>query len=295
LALGEYDTNERKNRIGFVKGFDKEVKRHLTRRTNEENFMKQIYLSIISLILLNFSFAFSQDILAKAREGQIVILRKNGNWLFYKPSDNTGQKENQSTTATTFNGQIVILNKDGTWIATNNYQSPTIQNPKTQNPNVAIMAKKGHWEEECWETHQVMLEKPTPALELYDWMNGEIPQRAWAGKIVVVDFWATWCGPCRKAIPHNNELFQRYKNQGVLIIGACGSGNRGGQDRMVDVVTQLGLEYPTAKVSDSYVEQWNVRYWPTYAIVDRNGNLRAIGVSPSYVEPIIKALLRESP
>lgn len=154
--------------------------------------MKSIFLFIVSLIFFHASTMFSQSILAKAKEGQIVILRNNGNWLFYKPSDESGRNINQSTTATTSSGQIVILNKDGTWIATNSYQSPTTQRPTTLNPNVAILAKKGHWEEERWETHQAMLEKPAPVLKLYDWMNGETSQEAWAGKIVVVDFWATW-------------------------------------------------------------------------------------------------------
>ena len=264
--------------------------------------MKQITLFIISSILLNVSLAIAQDIRATANDGQTVILRKNGNWFFYNPSTSAGQKNNlpdRGTTATTVNGQIVILKNDGTWIMTNNYQkslppNPVAQNPKTQNPNVARLAKKGHMEEQYWETHQELLEKPAPALEQYDWMNGTIPREAWTGKIVVVDFWATWCGPCRKSIPHNNELFQRYKNQGVLIIGACCSGGRGGQDRMAEVVEQLGMEYSTAKVSDSFADQWNVHFYPTYAIVDRKGNMRALGVSPDYIEPIIQALLQES-
>jgi len=239
---------------------------------------------------------------ARTKDGQDVILRKNGNWFLYKPFTGTGQKNNvpdQNTMATTLNGQIVILKKDGTWILTDNFETPRIQNPgiptpKSQNPNVAILAKKGHWEEEFWETHQAMLEKPAPALELYDWMNESIPQETWKGKIVLIDFWATWCGPCRQAIPHNNELYQRYKNQGVLIIGACGAGGRGGQERMGEVIEKLGLAYPTAKVSDDCVKTWNVFYWPTYAFIDRKGNLRALGVNPNYIEPIIQALLQES-
>ena len=261
-----------------------------------EIFMKQINLFIISLILFNVSFAFSQDIRATTKDGQTVILRKNGNWFFYNPLTSTEQKNklpDEGTIATAFNGQIVILKKDGTWIKTNNYQNSITRNPKAQNPNVAILAKKGHWEEKYWEIHQAMLEKPAPTLELSDWMNGNIPQEAWTGKIVVVDFWATWCGPCRQSIPHNNELFQRYKNQSVLIVGACCSGGRGGQEKMAEVVEQIGLEYPIAKASDSFAETWNVLYYPTYAIVDRKGNLRAIGVNPDYVEPIIQALLRE--
>ena len=135
-----------------------------------------------------------------------------------------------------------------------------------------------------------MLEKPAPALEFSEWMNGTIPQEQWAGKITVVDFWATWCGPCKRSIPHNNELFERYKNQGVLIIGACGGG---GQEKMAEVAGQLGLEYPTAQITDSFVQAWNICYWPTYAIIDRKGNLRALGIKPDYVEPIIQALLQE--
>jgi thiol-disulfide isomerase/thioredoxin len=251
--------------------------------------MKRIFLFIISLILFNASFVFSQGILAQAKDGELVILRENGTWLFYKLSDSTRQMNN--TTATTSNGDNVILNKDGTWIKSNGYQINTTQNSTTNNPKVAILAKEGHWEEKYWDVHEAMLERPAPALQLFDWQNGTAPQEAWVGKIVVVDFWATWCGPCRESIPHNNELFQRYRDQGVLVIGACGGG---GEDKMGEVVEQLGLEYPTAKVSGGYVRAWNVRYWPTYAIIDRGGNLRAIGVMPDYVEPIIQGLLQES-
>ena len=94
-----------------------------------EIFMKQINLFIISLILFNVSFAFSQDIRATTKDGQAVILRKNGNWFFYNPLTNTGQKNklpDEGTIATAFNGQIVILKKDGTWIMTNTYQTPNI-------------------------------------------------------------------------------------------------------------------------------------------------------------------------
>jgi thiol-disulfide isomerase/thioredoxin len=261
--------------------------------------MKQICLFIFSLILLHVSLASSQDVRATAKDGQTVILRKNGSWFYYNPSAGNNTVPGQGTTATTSSGQIVILKRDGTWMITNTYQhavAPALvtQNPKVQNPNVARLAKKGHWGEKDLETHEAMLEKPAPALDMSEWINGNVPRETWTGKIVVVDFWATWCGPCRKSIPHNNELFQRYKDQGVLIVGACCSGGRGGQERMAEVVGQLGMEYPTAKVSDNDADQWKVLYFPTYAILDRTGSMRALGVDPDYVEPIIKALMQES-
>jgi thiol-disulfide isomerase/thioredoxin len=255
--------------------------------------MKPTRVAVFLLTLFNVAFVFSQDMKATTGDGQYVILRKSGGWFFFKP--NTASPS-QDITARLANGQIVILKKDGTWMITDRYDQSAIRKPsdagssQAQNPKVASLAERGHWEEKDWEVHRAMLNQPAPALELSGWMNAAVSRDDWAGKIVVVDFWATWCGPCRRAIPHNNEMFERYKDRGVLIIGACGSD---GQDRMAEIVQQLGVQYPAGKVADSFVQAWNVMYWPTYAIVDRNGILRAIGVKPNYVEPIIQALLEE--
>jgi thiol-disulfide isomerase/thioredoxin len=162
------------------------------------------------------------------------------------------------------------------------------------NPTVARLAREGHWEPAEWPAHRAMLGTPAPRLDLSDWMNGHVLRGAWDGKVVVVDFWATWCAPCRRLVPHNNDLVRKFKSRGVLFIGACGAGSNGGQDQMRSVSKSLGLMYPTAKVTDASARAWKVRYWPTYAIIDRKGRVRAIGVQPDYVEPIVTALLAES-
>jgi thiol-disulfide isomerase/thioredoxin len=111
------------------------------------------------------------------------------------------------------------------------------------------------------------------------------------GKIVVVDFWATWCGPCRASVPHNNELAKKFAGNGVLVIGACGSGR--GEEKMEEVAKATGLAYPTARVAQASIAAWKVQWWPTYAVIDRRGTLRAIGLKPGYVEKVIDALLVE--
>src|SRR5688572_24004687 len=64
--------------------------------------------------------------------------------------------------------------------------------------------------------------KPPPALQTTDWVNREpVTLDQLKGKVVLLDFWATWCGPCIAAIPHTNELQAKYGERGLVIIGVC--------------------------------------------------------------------------
>jgi cytochrome c biogenesis protein CcmG/thiol:disulfide interchange protein DsbE len=139
-----------------------------------------------------------------------------------------------------------------------------------------------------------LLGKPMPKLALSGWMNGPVTPKDMKGKILVIDFWATWCGPCIASIPHNNELAANYKDKGVIVIGVCGSKN--GQGRMGEVVKKEGIKYPVAKDATlASAKAWRVMWWPTYGVVDRQGKLRALGLQPNYVEKVVEKLLEEQP
>jgi thiol-disulfide isomerase/thioredoxin len=129
-----------------------------------------------------------------------------------------------------------------------------------------------------------------PALEVTDWINAEaITLDDLKGKIVVLDFWATWCGPCIRAIPHNNEIHRAHAED-VVFIGIC---HPRGAEKAKDVVEKHGVAYPVALDTDKKtIEAYKVNGYPDYYIFDRTGKLVVADCANAKVGEVLRRLLK---
>jgi peroxiredoxin len=116
------------------------------------------------------------------------------------------------------------------------------------------------------------MEQPAPTLVITRLDGGRFDLSQLRGKVVLVNYWATWCIPCRKEMPRLDAFYRQYHEQGLEIIGI--SVDRPGQrEKVVEIMSSLA--YPAAMVSDVMDDGFGKpRGVPSTFVIDRGGVVR---------------------
>jgi len=92
------------------------------------------------------------------------------------------------------------------------------------------------------------------------------------GKVVLLDFWATWCAPCREAIPHLINLQKTYQEKGFEVIGM--NVDRGDVETVRRFVKSMDIPYPITLTSEEVSRNYGVTGLPTTILIDKEGKIR---------------------
>jgi thiol-disulfide isomerase/thioredoxin len=117
---------------------------------------------------------------------------------------------------------------------------------------------------------------PAPAWSLINADGKQVNLKDYAGKVVVMDFWGSWCPPCRAAMPSIQRIHEKYKDKDVVVIGI--NWERDAKADPKKFMADNGYTYGLVLGADQIASEYRVRGWPTFYIINRAGEIVWSGV-----------------
>jgi peroxiredoxin len=145
------------------------------------------------------------------------------------------------------------------------------------------------------ELQHLRIGKPAPEIEAEVVDGSKFKLTDHRGKIVVVVFWASWCGPCMAMVPHERELFAKMKDRPFALIGVNGDASR---VKAKEVMTKEKMVWPSfwdgpSDGGGEISREWNVQGWPTVYVLDNKGMIRFKNLRAEELEKAVEQLLKD--
>jgi peroxiredoxin len=116
------------------------------------------------------------------------------------------------------------------------------------------------------------VKKPAPDFTLKSLKGSNLKLSEFRGDVVLINFWASWCGPCREEMPILNDLYLKYRDMGFTLLGVNVEEN---STKAVNMVRELKVVFPVLFDTKNKVSKlYDVQAMPSTVIVDRDGNIR---------------------
>jgi peroxiredoxin len=147
----------------------------------------------------------------------------------------------------------------------------------------------------CADTGSPQAQTAAPDFKLQDLQGNILSLGDFKGKVVLLNFWATWCPPCRAEIPDFVEAYNQYKSKGMVIIGL--SVDQMSAEDLISFVAAHQMSYPIAFATRDVVEDYKPgNYIPATIFIDKQGQIRhkKVGaVSKDELQKIFDQLVNE--
>ncbi|MEY2917711.1 MAG: hypothetical protein RIS73_1425 [Bacteroidota bacterium] len=139
---------------------------------------------------------------------------------------------------------------------------------------------------------QIKIGALAPEIALPDVNDSIVTLSSYKGKIVLIDFWASWCGPCRQANPFVVKLYKKYADKGFEVFGVSLDNKKAA---WIKAIKQDKIKYTQVNDNGGWnskaAEKFGVEQIPTSFLLDKNGNVIAIDLEGKKLEEKIKQLL----
>lgn len=139
--------------------------------------------------------------------------------------------------------------------------------------------------------HNSIFDKKAPDFTLNDLAGSPYSLKDAKGKVVILDFWASWCPPCKMELPHFQALYDKYRDKGLVVIGI--SVDRISPAQIAAFTRANGMTYPVLVATQDVVDSYGgVRDLPTTFVISRKGRIIKKFVGYQNRE-LFEALVRE--
>src|SRR6185503_13461909 len=115
--------------------------------------------------------------------------------------------------------------------------------------------------------------KAAPAFKMKDVKGKTHTNKSLKGKVVLLDFWATWCGPCKAASPTMQALHKKYAKQGLVVVGANTFDGKDGLAKSKAYLKEFGYTYTFTYGNDALAQSLGIRGIPAFVFIGKDGKV----------------------
>jgi thiol-disulfide isomerase/thioredoxin len=172
----------------------------------------------------------------------------------------------------------------------------TCPNLRDRGARPASATLAGEAESELFELRRLRIGSVAPDIEGLDLAGKTFKLSEQRGKVILLVFWASWCGPCMAEVPHERELVDKFKNRPFAIVGVNGDEKKPEAEKAIAKHSinwrsfWNGKEGPGGPIARA----WNVRGWPTVYVIDAKGVIRQKYLRGPRLDSLLEKLVAEA-